>query len=90
MPPKKQKQRYGYVDEEEKTFPNTTKISNTLPKETEKAIMQSGLGSFFGIPPKPAGKQHGKAEFDSFKNGKVSIWSWNVNGINARSEKNIL
>ena len=58
---------------------------------------QASLASFFDkgkegklTEGSPIVKRGSGAIYDDFKDGKCDIWSWNVNGINATTEKGII
>jgi exodeoxyribonuclease III len=55
--------------------------SSTPQKSSEKKIKLSKASK----PP-----QFGKPTYDDFPQGKVNIWSWNINGMNANAEKGTL
>ena len=63
------------------------KKSKENPKEEEKAVLQSNLASFLGIQKNPASKFQGQAKYEDFPSEQLSIWNWNINGINAVIER---
>lgn len=65
------------------------------PKAQQK--MQSSLASFFGSggAPKvtegsPVVQRGTEPELNDFPEGKIDVWSWNVNGVNATLDKGVL
>ena len=71
------------------------KLPPTQVNQTTSKKAQASLAAFFGGNTKPVEgskivKRGSEPEFDDFQDGKIDIWSWNVNGANAVLDKGIL
>lgn len=63
------------------------KKSKENTKEEEKVALQSNLAGFFGLSTTPQAKFQGSAQHQEFQSDEVSIWHWNINGLNAILER---
>ena len=81
------KKRAESESEEEINHAETLKLAKSNLKEEVKAGQQSNLGGFFGLQKQPSSKFQGTAKYDSFQTDQVSIWHWNINGLNAVCER---